>query len=67
MMYDAPFMITSMAVGVPALLPGRLLLLPLQQVDDELLVDAKRRKWREHDKEARWLLIMGKMLFFKLQ
>jgi hypothetical protein len=29
-----------MAVGVPALLPGRLLLLPLLAVKDELLVDA---------------------------
>jgi hypothetical protein len=39
-MYDAPFMITSMAVGVPALLPGRLLILLLLAVEDGLLMDA---------------------------
>ncbi len=38
--YDAPFMITSMAVGVPALLPGRLLILLLLAVEDGLLMDA---------------------------
>jgi hypothetical protein len=37
--YDAPFMITSIAVGVPALLPGRLLILLLLAAEDGLLMD----------------------------
>jgi hypothetical protein len=39
-MFYAPFMITSIAVRVPALLPVQLLLLALLAVRDELLMDA---------------------------